>query len=111
MFSKQREIGLLQLHQRTKTPFESWFGRRPNASNLKGFGSVWFVHTPDHLQKKLDPKSRKAIFVAHSLESKGYKVYEVDTKRFTRFRDVFHENKFHTFDGATNSTFLYIQCG
>ena len=90
-----------------KTPFESWFGKKPNVSNLKVFGSVCFVHTPDHLRKKLDPKSRKAIFVGYPLESKGYKVYEVDAKRFTRCRDVFYENKFHTFDEITNSTFFY----
>ena len=42
------------------------------------------------------------------MESKGYKVYEVDAKRFTRCRDiVFHENKFHTFDEVTNTTFFY----
>ena len=38
-----------------KTPFERWFGKKPNVSNLKVFGSVCFVHTPDHLRKKLDP--------------------------------------------------------
>ena len=90
-----------------KTPFESWFGKKPSVSNLKVFGSVCFVHTPDHLRKKLDRKSRKAIFVRCPLESKGYKVSEVDAKRFTRCRDVFHENKFHTFDEVTNSTFFY----
>ena len=91
-----------------KTPFESWFGKKPNVSNLKVFGSVCFVHTPDHLRKKLDPKCRKAIFVGYPLESKGYKVYEVDAKRFRRCRDVlFHENKFHTFEGVTNSTLFY----
>ena len=90
-----------------KTPFESWFGKKPNVSNLNVFGSVCFVHTPDHLRKKLDPKSRKAIFVGYPLESKGYKVYEVDAKRFTRCRDVFNENKFHTFDEITNRTFFY----
>ena len=88
-----------------KTPFESWFGKKPNVSNLNVFGSVCFVYTPDHLRKKLDPKGRKAVFVGYPLESKGYKVYEVDAKRFTRCRDVvFHENKFHTFDEVTNST-------
>ena len=46
-----------------KKPFESWFGKKPNVSNLKVFGSVCFVRTTDHLQKKLDPKSPKAIFV------------------------------------------------
>ena len=76
---------------------------------LKVFGSVCFVHTPDHLRRKLDPKSHKAIFVRYPLESKGYKVYDVDAKRFTRCRDiVFHENKFPTFDEVyTNSTFFY----
>ena len=35
-------------------------------------------------------------------------MYEVDAKRFTRCRDiVFHENKFHTFDEVTNTTFFY----
>ena len=33
-----------------KTPFESWFGKKPNVTNLKVFGSVCFVLTPDHLQ-------------------------------------------------------------
>ena len=47
------------------------------------------MHTPDHLQKKLDPKCCKAIFVGYPLESKGYKVYKVDSKHFTRCRDVF----------------------
>ena len=91
-----------------KTPFESWFGVKPNVSNLKVFGSVCFVHTPDHLRKKLDPKCRKAIFVGYPLESKGYKVYEFGAKRFTRCSDVlFHENKFHTFEEVTNSSLFY----
>lgn len=37
-----------------KTPFESWFGKKPNVSHFKVFGSVCFVHTPDHLRKKLE---------------------------------------------------------
>ena len=60
------------------------------------------------MRKKLDPKCRKAIFVGYPLESKGYKVYEVDAKRFTRCRDVlFHESMFHTFEEVTNSTLFY----
>ena len=31
----------------------------------------------------------------------------MDAKRFTRCRDVFHENKFPTFDEVTNSRFFY----
>ena len=31
----------------------------------------------------------------------------MEAKRFTRCRDVFHEDKFHTIDEVTNSTSLY----
>lgn len=75
---------------------------------MEVFGSVCFFHTPDHLRKKLDPKSRKAIFVGCPLESEGCKLYEVDAKRFTRYSDVvLHKRKFHTFDEVANGTFFY----
>ena len=32
-----------------KTPYEFWFGKRPDVSNLRVFGSICFVHIPDHL--------------------------------------------------------------
>ena len=77
-------------------------------SNLKVFWKCLFCPHSDHLQKKLDPICRKAIFVGYPLENKGYEVYEGNAKRFTRYRDVvFHENKFHTFDEVTNCTFVY----
>ena len=56
-----------------KTPFESWFGKKPNVSNLKVLGSVSFVHTLVHLRKKLDPKSRKAAFVEYPWKVKATK--------------------------------------
>ncbi len=28
-----------------KTPYECWYGTKPNVSNLKIFGSICFVHT------------------------------------------------------------------
>ena len=76
------------------TPYEHWFGQKPNVSNLKIFGSICFVHTPDNLRQKLDPKSRKAIFVGHPTNTKGYKVYDLESKNFVRSRNVlFHKNK------------------
>ena len=59
---------------KNKTLFESWSGKKPNVSNLKVFGCICFVHTPDHLRKKLGPKSCKAIFVGYPLESKVYEI-------------------------------------
>ena len=60
-----------------KTPFECWFGDKPDVSNLRVFGCICFVHTPDNLQKKLDPKSTKAIFVGYPLGTNGYKLYDL----------------------------------
>ena len=37
---------------------EEWFtGKLPNVSHLKMFGYIGYVHVPDELQKKLDPKA------------------------------------------------------
>ena len=71
------------------TPYERWFGQKPDVSNLKIFGSICFVHTPDSLRQKLDPKSRKAIFVGYPIETKGYKVYDLESKRFVRSRTYY----------------------
>ena len=81
-----------------KTPYECWYGTKPNVSNLKVFGSICFVLIPDSLRRKLDPKSQKGIFVGYPLQTKGYKVYDIESKRFVRTKDVlFHEDKFHDF--------------
>ena len=41
-----------------KTQYECWFKKKPVVSNLRVFGCICFVHTPDSLRKKLDPKVR-----------------------------------------------------
>ena len=81
-----------------KTPYECWYGRKPDVSNLRIFGSICFVHTPANLRQKLDPKSEKGVFVGYPLDTKGYKIYLIESKKFVRSKDVlFHENKFHNF--------------
>ena len=82
-----------------KTTFECWFGEKPDVSNLRVFGCICFVHTPDNLRKKLNLKSTKAIFVGYLLGTKGYKLYDLSSKRFIRSRNVlFYEQKFHDFE-------------
>ena len=93
-----------------KTPFESWFRKKPNMSNLKVSGSVCFVHTPVHLRKKLDPKSRKAIFVGYPWKVKATKCMkwmlnvsqDAETLFFMRTSFI-HLTKFPT---AHSSTFF-----
>ena len=81
------------------TPFEFWYQKKPDVSNLRVFGSICYVHIPDVLRKKLDPKSYKAVFLGYPEGTKGYKVYDVEKKAFNRSHSViFHEGKFHDFE-------------
>ena len=55
------------------TPEERFIGKKPDVSHLKVFGCIAYVHVPDELRKKLDPKAEKCIFIGYSLEQKGYR--------------------------------------
>ena len=59
-----------------KTPYELYFGRKPNISNLHIFGCKCFVHNngKDNLGK-FDAKSDEAIFLGYSSTSKAFWVY------------------------------------
>ena len=70
------------------TPYERWHGRKAYVSNLKVFGCISYVHVPDQKRKKLDKKSAKSIFVGYPSNSKGYKLYNPETKKMFRSRDV-----------------------
>eukprot|EP00794_Sanderia_malayensis_P016556 gene16556-biopygen13988 len=77
------------------TPYEHWFGRRPDVSNFRVFGCCTHVHIPDEDRSKLDKKSKKCIFVGYLDASKGYKLYDIERKVMIRSRDVrFLENDF-----------------
>ena len=84
-----------------RTPFEYWFKRKPNVSNLRVFGCVCYVHIPESQRRKFDPKAYKAVFVGYPNGTKGYKVYNVNSKKFFRTRNVlFSEDKFHDFESV-----------
>ena len=82
-----------------KTPFECWFGQKPDLSNLRVFGCVSYSHIPNELRKKLDPKANKCVFMGYPEGTKGYKLYNLNTKRFSVSRSVlFCEEEFHNWD-------------
>lgn len=53
------------------TPFEAYFGKKPNVSYFRGFGFDNFVHVLKLQCIKLDPKSQKMVFVGYQVGSKG----------------------------------------
>ncbi|MCO5559755.1 hypothetical protein L7F22_013357 [Adiantum nelumboides] len=68
------------------TPEETFFDKKPDLGHLKVFGCIAYLHVPDELRTKLDPK--KSIFIGYSLEQKGYKCYNPITHHVRVSRDV-----------------------
>ena len=43
-------------------PEEKFTGKKPDLSHLKVFGCLAYVHIPDELRSKLDPKAKKCVY-------------------------------------------------
>ncbi|KAE8683276.1 TMV resistance protein N-like [Hibiscus syriacus] len=90
-----------------KTPQEAWSGRKPGISHLRTFGSIAHVHVPDERRTKLDDKSESFIFIGYDANSKGYKLYNPDNKKFVISRDViFNEEGEWDFNSHTDFNFF-----
>ncbi|KAL0323709.1 UNVERIFIED_CONTAM: Retrovirus-related Pol polyprotein from transposon TNT 1-94 [Sesamum calycinum] len=69
------------------TPIEAWSGKKPSAKHLRVFGSICYVHIPEK-RHKLEEKTEKGIFLGYSTQSKGYRIYNLKTKKLIISRDV-----------------------
>ena len=47
-----------------KTPFEAWYGKKPNVNHLRVFGCSAYIHVPKDERKKLDPKVKKENYLS-----------------------------------------------
>ena len=80
------------------TPFEKWYGHKPNLSHLKVFGCAAYCHVPNAVRRKLDKKARKMCFIGYSKNPKGYWLIDLSTNKVVTRRDVvFNETDFRFF--------------
>jgi len=79
----------------TKTPYELFYGRRPDVSNLRVFGCRAWAYLPPDIRRKMDPRALPATHLGYAEESKGYRVL-INGRVYVR-RDV-------TFDETTRGT-------
>ena len=70
------------------TPEEKFTGKKLDLSHLKVFGCLAYVHIPDELRSKLDPKAKKCVFIGYSLEHKGYRCNNPLMREVRVSRDV-----------------------
>ena len=79
----------------SKTPFEAWFGHKPDVNHLRVFGCDAYAHVPKDERRKIDSKAKKAIFLGYGDGIKGYRLYDTEKQRVFYSRDViFNEIKF-----------------
>jgi transposase InsO family protein len=71
-----------------KTPYEVWIGQKPNLKHLRVFGSTAFVHIQKQMTTKLEPRSKKMLFVGYDGESSNYRVFDPVSKKVSVSRDV-----------------------
>ena len=86
------------------TPHEKLFGKKPDLSHVRIFGSIAYVHIPDDTRQKVDPKSEKCILVGYSLEQIGYKCYNPSTRKARTSRDVVFDEFASWYAPETTST-------
>ena len=71
-----------------KTPQEIWTGKNPSISHLRVFGCDAYVHVPKEKRTKLDSKFEKCIFIGYKDGLKGYKLWNLVTRKVVYSRDV-----------------------
>lgn len=50
---------------KNETPYQRWYGKKPDVSHMKVFGCVAYAHVPDTERKKLDKKAVKVHFLGY----------------------------------------------
>jgi hypothetical protein len=78
-----------------KTPHEVWTKKKPSLQHLRVFGCDAYVHVPKENRSKLDKKYEKCIFISYKDGVKGYKLWNLETKKTIYSWDVlFREIKY-----------------
>ena len=64
----------------SQTPWELFYGRKPDVAGMKVFGAKAYKHVPKQLRRKLDPLSKVGVFIGYEPTSKAYRVLSADGK-------------------------------
>jgi hypothetical protein len=74
-----------------KTPYEVWFGSKPQVHFFCTFGCVAHVKVAGTHLAKLDDRSVSAVFIGYELGLKAYRFFNLVTQRVLVSRDVVFE--------------------
>ncbi|EOY21703.1 Uncharacterized protein TCM_013805 [Theobroma cacao] len=87
------------------TSYEAWNNKRSSVSYLRIFGSLCYHQILENFRGKLDCRSEPAVFIGYSEQSKGYKLYLVNSDKVIVSRNViFDENAKWSWDSSESKT-------
>jgi len=71
------------------TPYQAYFGRKPNLVALRLFGCKAYAHIPDKQQSgKFSERAIEGVHVGFAEDKKAYMVYNRDKRRLLESRDI-----------------------
>lgn len=78
-----------------KTPFELLYKWPPPLNHLRVFGCLCYVHNQNTKGDKFASRSKPSIFLGYPFGKKGWRVFDLETKKISVSRDViFLEDQF-----------------
>ena len=70
-----------------KTPFETWYGEKPNVKHLREFGApVWILRQGQNRGHKFEPKSLQKVLVGFDDGNKSVKYYNPESRKILTSR-------------------------
>ncbi|UYV76233.1 hypothetical protein LAZ67_13003122 [Cordylochernes scorpioides] len=75
------------------TPYELFFGTKPNVANYKIFGCNAYMHIPKENRKKWDNKSIKLMLLGYENTSKYFRLWDWKTRKIRISKDVTFDEK------------------
>lgn len=54
-----------------KTPYEVFYGKKPDVSNMRVFGCAAYVQVPKDKRSKLQPMAEKGVFIGYQIGVQG----------------------------------------
>lgn len=88
---------------KTKTPYELFFGIKPDVSHLRTFGVRCYALTPKPLRHKLENTSEPGRFIGYPAATKGYKIL-LDNGQIIISRDVQFMESGHRMKKSTSAS-------
>ena len=87
-----------------KSPFELFFGKKPDLTKLRVFGCIVFMQKRKQQRSKLEPRGVKCKFLGYDDCSPSYVVQEIDSGQIHFARNtIFNENEIPSSDFSGDS--------